>query len=67
MAPELVGKEKPPPEGPAKVLYRAPRELIARIDRLRKQKPNLSRNDAITQLLEFAVTEHEKDARKAKK
>lgn len=43
-----------------KVLYRAPSDVMERVDAAAKQK-NLSRNNTITQLLTFALDAHEKE------
>lgn len=63
MAPVLVGKESKPKSGT--VLYRGKPDLVAEIDRI-AARLNLSRNEAITQLLEFAVAEHVKETKKAR-
>lgn len=61
--PVLVPKPKPPPKPkrPTKkgVLYRPPPGLIESIDKAAGEL-GLSRNEAITQLLRFALTAHTK-------
>jgi hypothetical protein len=66
--PVLTQKEPPPPKPkPAKVLYRGPQELVDEIDAAAKEL-DLSRNEAMTQLLRFAIEAHKREqAKKSKK
>ncbi len=54
MTPVLVEKERPAPPKLKAVNYRGPIDLVADIDRAAKAR-DLSRNEAITQLLRFAL------------
>ena len=66
MSPILKLKEKLKPEI-TKVLYRAPTALAEELDRAAKSA-GISRNEAMTQYLRYALDEEKKDAaRKAKK
>lgn len=58
----LAPKEKPKRPEPKMVHYRAPPDLIKEIDAAAK-KAGVSRNEAMTQFLRFAL-EHEKEPRK---
>lgn len=62
----LSPKEKPKKEPPKAVPYRGPPELVAEIDKAAGEL-GLSRNEAMTQLLQFALAEHRKEQKKAKK
>jgi Ribbon-helix-helix protein, copG family len=63
MVPVLTGKERPVTKG---VPYRGPPDLVAEIDQAAHEL-GISRNEAMTQLLRFALDAHRRDARKAKK
>lgn len=60
----LAPKEKPKKEPPKAVPYRGPAELVAEIDRAAEQL-GLSRNEAMTQLLKYALDAYK--AEQAKK
>jgi hypothetical protein len=63
MAPVLVGRDK---TKPTPVVYRGPPDLVARLTKAAKAL-NLSRNEAMTQLLKFALEEHEREQAKKSK
>ncbi|MFT3842121.1 MAG: hypothetical protein QM723_34340 [Myxococcaceae bacterium] len=64
MVPVLIGRAKPELK---EVLYRGPKDLVDDIDKAATEL-GLSRNEAMTQLLRFALDEHAKGAKsKAKK
>lgn len=66
MAPVLTPKEKAAPER-IDFRYRGTRELLVEVDAAADEL-ELSRNEAMTQLLRFALDAHKKEAgRKAKK
>lgn len=65
MAPVLSPKEKTAPER-IDFRYRGTRELLVEVDAAAAEL-GLSRNEAMTQLLRFALEAHRKDGRKAKK
>lgn len=60
MAPVLLAKDKSKTKS---VPYRGPVELVASIDEAAKQL-GLSRNEAMTQLLRFALEAHQKEQAK---
>jgi hypothetical protein len=62
----LSPKEKPKRPEPKAVPYRGPPDLVAEIDAA-AEALGLSRNEAMTQLLRFALEAHRKEQKKAKK
>jgi hypothetical protein len=58
----LAPKEKPKRPEPKAVQYRAPQELIDEVDAAAAEA-GISRNEAITQFLKFALAEHRKGRR----
>lgn len=61
----LTPKEKPKKEGPRMVPFRGAKDLIAEIDKAAGEL-NLSRNEAMTQLLRYALDAHRKEQAKRK-
>lgn len=65
MAPVLTGREHARGQKTKGVAYRGPPELVERIDQAAADL-NLSRNEAMTQLLKFALDAHEKEIEEKK-
>lgn len=62
----LEKKEKPKRPQPKAVPYRGPQELVDEIDRAAAEL-ELSRNEAMTQLLRYALAEHRREQSKKSK